>query len=319
MEARLQAVKALALWYETLPRRAGGFPARGTIATALVVLDRLKDTYDLRLESHRASGKSQIRSASGAAVSRILARFGEKRPFLKEGGRTNRGAPGDIAGMLQSLRSCNLHLLEEGERVEVLEALQQFLTERVRDYHNRQRLRVYYDASTTTWKAVRDLLETARQSGKDAPVAQYLVGAKLKIRFPDINVENESYSTADDQLGRPGDFVIGDTVFHVTVRPTPALYEKCRENVSQGFRVYLLVPDSCVLGARQNAEATLPGKVAVESVESFVSQNIEEISAFRRDRVTDGLGRLLQVYNERVNAVETDKSLLLEIPRNLRP
>jgi hypothetical protein len=45
------------------------------------------------------------------------------------------------------------------------------------------------------------------QSGKDGPVAQYLVGAKLALRFPTEKIGNESYSTADVQLNRPGDFL----------------------------------------------------------------------------------------------------------------
>lgn len=144
-----------------------------------------------------------------------------------------------------------------------------------------------------------------------------MVGSKLELRFPDIEIRNESYSTADDQLGRPGDFQIGDTVFHITVAPMHALYEKCRSNIDEGFRVYLLVPDRCLIGARQNVEATMQGQVAVESIESFVGHNVEELSVFSKSKLIDGFGRLLQAYNRRVSEVEADKSMLIEIPRNL--
>jgi hypothetical protein len=61
----------------------------------------------------------------------------------------------------------------------------------------------------------------------------------------------------------------------------------------------------------------LDGRVAVESIESFVSQNIEEISAFTKKRLPEGLRRLLEEYNRRVDEIEVDKSMLIDIPRNL--
>jgi hypothetical protein len=157
----------------------------------------------------------------------------------------------------------------------------------------------------------------ARETGKEGPLAQHLVGAKLELRFPKIAIGNESYSTADDQLGRPGDFCIGDTAFHVTVAPMPALYEKCRKNVDDGFRVYLLVPDRTLSGARQNADLILPGKIAVESIESFVSQNIEELSDFSKQKLAAGFRQLIETYNKRVDVCEIDKSMLIELPKNL--
>jgi len=81
-------------------------------------------------------------------------------------------------------------------------------------------------------------------------VAQHLVGAKLEFRFPELAIGNESYSTADRQLGRPGDFLIGDVAFHVTVAPMPQLFDKCVVNVKEGYRPLLLVPDRTLSGAR---------------------------------------------------------------------
>ncbi|MHB8204194.1 MAG: DUF4928 family protein [Desulfomonilaceae bacterium] len=61
----------------------------------------------------------------------------------------------------------------------------------------------------------------------------------------------------------------------------------------------------------------LNGKVAVESIETFVSQNLEEMSLFRTDQLITGFLTLLEKYNDRVNLIETDKSLMIEIPPNL--
>lgn len=178
-------------------------------------------------------------------------------------------------------------------------------------------IQIKMDPDLTTWHNISNMLSIAREIGKEGPLAQHLVGAKLELRFPKIKIGNESYSTADDQLGRPGDFCIGDTAFHVTVAPMPALYQKCQKNVDDGYRVYLLVPDRTLNGARQNADLILPGKVAVESIESFVSQNIEELSDFSKQKLAAGFRQLLETYNKRVDVCEIDKSMLIELPKNL--
>jgi len=165
--------------------------------------------------------------------------------------------------------------------------------------------------------AVHEVIERAREVGKAGPVAQYLVGAKLQLRFPETKISNDGYSAADAPTGRSGDFQIGDTVFHVTVSPAPAVIEKCKQNLAHGIRVFLLVPDALVVGTRQNAEVAAPDRIMVESIESFVANNIEELSRFSRGELTGGFRRLLETYNERVDAVELDKSMLIEIPPNL--
>jgi len=306
-------------WFAALPTYSatGGLPARGSIAAALVILERLKKNYQLGLDAHRASGKAQIRGLTSSALKKILASFGECRPFLSEGGRTNRGAPGDVENMLNILRPLELDRESTEARQEVLAECQRFLVEKVRDYHSRKRLEIVYDPARTTWMTVKELLRQAEAVGKAGPVAQYLVGAKLQIRFPNIRVSNERYSAADVQTQRLGDFEVGDTVFHVTVAPGADIYEKCRHNVEQGLCVYLLVPDDFVVGARQNAEAAAPGQIAVASLESFIANNIEELSAFQRDQRISGFRCLLETYNRRVEEIELDKSMLIEIPRTL--
>lgn len=313
-----KACRAFAQWYDTLPKhKSTGGAARGTIAAGLVVLEHLKQSFVLDLDAHRAGGRGQLRGAGAGALRRILAKFGETREFLKEGGRTNRGGPGDMATMLKAISSMKLESLNAKERVAIIEDLQGFLVEKVKEYHSRQRLKVSYDPAKTTFQTIADLLSLARSNGKEGPVAQYLVGAKLQLRFPELTVSNDSYSTADDQLGRSGDFLIADTVFHVTVAPMTALFLKCRQNIQGGLRVFLLVPERALVAARQLAEQELPGKISTISIEAFVSQNIEELSTFSQDRLAVGIYRLLRAYNERVDAVEGDKSMLMDLPANL--
>lgn len=314
-----EAHAAFRRWYDSLrPRYGGTLPAKGTIGGALVVLDRLQQNFDLSIDSHTAKGGSQISGAGGGALKAILERFSEARPFLQEGGRTNRGLRGDIKRLLDAIACAKLERLPEARRNDILTQFQQFLIGKIRDYHDLQRIEIIYDSSKSMWQCICDLLDTAREGSKDGPVAQYLVGAKLQLRFPHIEISNESFSTADLQLGRYGDFYIGNTVFHVTISPTPALYEKCRRNLKDGLKVYLLVRDKEVIGTKQNAENIAAGQIVVEPIETFVGQNLDELAIFSNERRATEFKRLLETYNRRVDAVEMNKSLMIEIPPNLR-
>jgi hypothetical protein len=293
-------------------------PARGSVAGSLVVLEGLKENYVLELDQFRTSGKSQIRGVSGSAVQQITERYGETRSFLSEGGRTNRGLAAAISALLDTLRPLGLEGLSSAQRTKILSELQRFLVDKIREYFSRERLKIAYDPTRTTWDAIHSILREAQDNGKGGPVAEYLVGAKLALRFPDVEVENKSFSTADALTARPGDFFIGDTAFHVTVHPTPGHFQRCQANIRQGMKVYLLVPDGVLAAARQIAILTAPGQISVESIESFVSQNLDEISVFSKNEMVTGIAQLLEIYNHRVDAVENDKSLLIEIPHNLQ-
>ena len=259
----------------------------------------------------------QIRGASGTAVAGILSTFGENRLFAKEGGRTNRGGPAEIKALLEMLEGLHLGYISKEERNGKLLAMQFFLVDRVKDFHNRQKIKLAFNPTLSTWHIIHNLLLVAISESKAGPVAQHLIGAKLQLRFPHIKVSNESASTADMQTNRPGDFLIEDTAFHITVAPMQAVYEKCLNNILEGYKPLLLVPDNKLVGARQIAEQIVEQQIAVESIESFVSQNMNEISNFGKFELTNSFKRLIEIYNIRVNEAETDKSLMIELPMNL--
>lgn len=317
MASEVETLEAFRAWYEN-SGEGGGQPARGTTAGALQVLDRLQSDYNLDIDDHTAAtGKSQIVGVSGENLRAILERFGETREYLKEGGRTNRGLRGAMAGMLVTLQPLKLETLSEAERNRRLTGLQAYLVEQVRSHFNRSRIRFIFDPQKSGWTTVHELLETARDEKKEGAVAQYLVGAKLQLRFPDYGVGNESYSTADAQLGRPGDFVIRDTIFHVTVAPGVPVVERCVDNLQNGLRPYLLTADRVLAAAKQLADLRAPGRITVASIESFVAQNVEELSEFSSRGWKWELRALLTLYNKRVEKTETDKSMLIDIPPNL--
>jgi hypothetical protein len=319
MQLDPEAIRIIDLWYADLDIYQDRLPAKGSIAAALHVLDRLQSNYTLDTAAHVAGGEAQITGLSAATIKRILARFGEARPLSAVGGRSNRGARGDVAKLLGAMRTLNLGLLPEARRDEVLTSMQRHLVvEYVPRFFAIKRVRATFDQNAATGYFIATILDNARATGKAGPVAEHLVGAKLALRFPDKEIRNKRFSTSDSQSGFSGDFEIGNTVFHVTVAPMPELLEKCKGNLEQGLRVYLLVPESHVVGARQNVNLLAAGRIAVEAIESFVGTNVDELSEFDGDRLKSGFRCLLEKYNSRVEAVELDRSLLIEIPPNLQ-
>ena len=303
-------------WFRSQKHGKAPVP-KGTIAGALAVLERLKVNFELDLKKHLTHGGGQIQGANGQSLSRILAQYGEHRHFASEGGRTNRGLLSAIESMLHAIAQMKLERLSKEQRNTVLAEFQAFLVDRVKEFHNKERIKFIYDPSLSAWQSIYNLLEATKKDGKAGPVAQHLVGAKLQLRFPDKAIGRESYSTADMQLGRPGDFTIGDTSFHVTVAPMSALYEKCKRNIADGYRPFVLVPFDKLVGVRQIADEVGQGKIASESIESFISQNMEEMSDFSINKLAENLYQLLEEYNSRIDEAESDKSFLIEIPKNL--
>ena len=198
-----------------------------------------------------------------------------------------------------------------------IDAMQSFLADRARDLFNSDKISFQFKSGISSREIVNNILKAAQERQKIGQVAEYLVGAKLALRFPSYDIRNSAASAADEQMNEHGDFQINDCIFHVTVSPKSDHYEKCKTNLSDRFRVYLLVPDEKLLGARQVIQDEIGDGISVESIQSFVSQNIEELAAFDGDKVAENIKLLLDKYNERVGEVETDLSLQIEIPASL--
>lgn len=314
-----RCLAAITDWYQTCRTYVEGRgAARGTIAAALVVLDNLVVHYDVDVKAHLTDGQGQLRGLGGSKLAEILVReVSEHRTFLREGGRTNRGAIGEIGRLLSYLETLRLDTLTQERRSECLQSMMNWLAKRAVEALNCEGLQFQYSASQTTHVLIAQLLAAAHQQRKDGPVAEYLVGAKLALRFTgQAEIRNTSYSTSDTQHGEHGDFQIAETVFHVTVSPAEALVVKCRENAEAGFQPYVLVPDDMVEHTRMMFDLSHVG-AAVESIESFVSQNVDELSLFSEEIRRAKLADLFGVYNSRVEAVETDPGLSIRLPATI--
>ena len=291
--------------------------SRGNIAGALIFIENLRTSFCLDMESHKPEGSDQLRNASRSNVQKILARFGESRVLLKEGGRTNRGLMKNLTPLSVALSKAGMDKLPPDDRDVELTLMQEFLTGCATAIFNADKLSFTYRQGMTSRNIIGEILKSSRERGSAGAVAEHLVGAKLALRFPDHEVRNSSVSAADDQTDEHGDFQLNDCVFHVTVSPSSGHYEKCQDNLADGLRIFLLVPDVILAGTRQNADQQTAGRISVESIESFVSQNVEELSEFDGAEVSHNLRMLLEMYNDRVAQVETDLSLQIRIPSAL--
>lgn len=298
-------------WWESFPPRSR---SRGNIAGGLVILQNLRDNLDFDIQAHKAPGSDQLKNATRTNVQKILLRFGEERVLLQEGGRTNRGLMKNLTSLLEALSSSSIESLPPQNIDAELLNMQSFLVERAREKFNTEKLSFEYRKDMTSRELIGLLLDSARKRRKSGEVAEYLVGAKLALRFPRYEIRNSAASAADVQTEENGDFQINDCVFHVTMSPNTGHYDKCQRNLADGLRVFLLVPDSILAGARQNMQLATAGRASVEAIESFVSQNIEELSDFEGQKVPYNMRRLLETYNERIAKVETDLSLQVTIP-----
>ena len=310
-----QALDVLREWFDSYRPSTVDEPNTYVICAGLAVLERMRDSFPLA-RSDYVTPKNQVKT-SGRLIRSILQRNGEERGFTAEGGRTTRGTVPAADHLVEKLdETGTLTGLSDAERRQVIDRLQAWLVERVRDYFDRQKIKIEVDLTKPSPQIVADILAAA--GSKSGAVAQHLVGAKLAIRFQNQEIANFSYTTADQQLGRPGDFVVGDTAFHVTVSPMPPVFDKCGENLRNSYRPILLVPESTLQAARQMAETVDMGaRVGIFSIESFVGQNIEELGGFGKDKLATGIKELLEKYNERVTDAEVDRSLLIEPPANL--
>jgi hypothetical protein len=177
-------------------------------------------------------------------------------------------------------------------------------------------IKVAYEPEFVNRKFIRDLIKAAQDRGQEEVVLKHLAGALLHLMFPGATADKPTVPAAEGAVPL-GDYLVGDTVFHVIVTPVMPVFDHCRENLAQGFQVFLLVTDKYFCGTRQNAEIILPGQVMVASVESLICQGLERLAGFWKKQMGRAIRQLLETYNQRIASLETDPSLRVEIPGNL--
>lgn len=305
-------------WYESHRNKKGGVNTN-VMTSGIAVAELLRTQYPLDEKSVKSEKNSQVKGLSGKMIKNVLLKHSEDRAFTSEGGRTSRGTLVLATELSKALtKTLELFSPSDEEREFIADALQQYFVECVQvDYFDKKKIGVVIDYEKPVSAIVSDILASTKLRA-DLPagvVAQHLVGAKLELRFPQLEVGRDKANAADQQTNRQGDFQLGTTAFHVTVAPSAKLADRARENIRQGYRPIMLVPEvsvSFALGLFKSEG--LADRVGVQSIESFVGTNIEEIAEFSSGAIRIGVARLIRKYNERIKECEVDQSLGIEEP-----
>jgi hypothetical protein len=278
-------------WYEER-RQASGHVNTNVMTVGLIMIEHMARGYPFKEEEYLA--KSQVKGISGQKIADILARCGEHRKFTSEGGRTSRDTITLAKELAEALNAASIGsdyrgLVDEG-RARVGKSLQAWFVDRVRkDYFDKQYVKaVDFSVDMPVDTMVASFLKAARLRGGNSAgaVAQRLVGATLAIRFPDLAIANEGYTTADWHTDRPADFKVGDTAIHVTISPSDELFRnRCAANLQGGFKCLVLVSAGAISAAFQlAANADIDRQISVNSIESFVGVIVDGLAAYSNRR-----------------------------------
>lgn len=288
------------VWYKGIDKN-NNKEGWGALCGGITILENLMGDYILNLAHHQTRSGTQLKNAGEALGRKILKRFGiTLKVRLGEFGRTSRGGPPAAGRLMQMLESLHLEALSLDERNKLLLFLQELMVRDLLTLMERNTQLIETTSTTTLEKMISDVLVNVPKIASGA-VAQHLVGAKLTLRFPELVITNDVTAAADAPTNRPGDFLIEDAALHITLSPQNAVFEKCIQNLNEGYIVYLLVSEKSLETAKRKAENYgIKDQIVIKSIESFISQNIDEIAQFSKEKLDIEKRALIQTYNNRI-------------------
>lgn len=284
--------------------------SRNTIAVGIVVLDHLRRQCPTSPDELFSKGGELKGSRSG--LPNTLERYRIPRKFLKEA--TTRQAHQDARVLAEELQyGKNLASLAPEERERQLQKGLALLASHAHTWLGRQPIKVSCDRQESPASWIASILDKAKgRSG--GVVEQHLVGAKLQHRHPGIVVPNNPGHAGDTQTGRSGDFPLKDVSYHVTATDGKEATERCKQNIGSGVHPVLVVPRRYLENARVRADvAGIQDRVSILAIEDFMTQNIIEMSTNQQQDFFSTLKAIIDEYNRRLEEVETDMSLKIEL------
>jgi hypothetical protein len=306
--AAVDVEKVVVEWLKS--RERANRIARNTIAVGIVVLDHLRGQSPISPDDLFSRGGELKGSRSG--LRDTLERYGIPRTFLKEA--TTRQAHQDARVLVEKLEYGKmLALLDRDSREHQLQKGLTLLAGTAQAWLSRQPIKVNCDRGQSPASWISSILDKAKgRSG--GVVEQHLVGAKLQQRHPEISIPNNPGHAGDVQTGRSGDFCLKNISYHVTATDGKEATERCKQNIESGVHPVLLVPRRYLESARVRADvAGIQPRVSILAIEDFITQNIIEMSTSQQQDFFSTLKDIIDVYNRRLEQVETDMSLKIEL------
>lgn len=262
----------------------------------------------------QTDSKGQVSGIGGSNLKKILSEHGINKQLSSEGGRTNRGSMGIMMNYVAFLNEW----AASGEIV--LDEIENFWAEEVRQFFNNQPFVLSADTSKTVRANLDELFEQAKKRERQNPgsrylgvLLQHLTAAKLQVVMPDGGFDIHGASVADAPTDRAGDFVIDDTIIHCTTMPGDLLMTKCEANLRSGGKpVILTIYERVHTALTMLEDAGLAGRVEVWDIQQFLSANVAEHSLFVGSQRNATLSEIISRYNSIIDDVEQDPSLKIE-------
>lgn len=291
---------------------------RGKGALAVVIhISRYAKENGLPLDADGliTEGSGQVLGLGKGSVQRVLNDHGITQVLAEEGGRTSRGSIGTMRAYVAFLNE--LH----AEGIDTLEEIEAWWLGRVKEHFAAKPFRLRFDAAKGFQAIIQDLLAQAKKRQQEATgtmyqgaVLQHLVGAKLELAMPELTIGHNGFSVADAVSDRSGDFVIDDSIIHITTSPGEAVIRKCQRNLEAGAKPIILTLAEGVTVAKVLASnAGLAGRIDIMDAEQFLAANLHELSLFKTSARLMTLEKLIESYNRIVANNETDPSLRIEM------
>jgi hypothetical protein len=293
-------------------RREGRYvPAR--LQAGLSVLERLREFPLLNLRSHideRCRTAIQSQEIYG---NRVLARLNIE-PISRNHGRRSSNLPEWGQDLLDEIAASGFAKANPEERDRIISRAQDVLAKPLRDIIEQEPLEARIKGRSAE-AVVHEILLQAEEKGKSGDVAQYLVGAKLALRFKrEIPVDPANKSDRKslfDKDAKLGDFEIENAVIEVAVGlPDDKHIEQIGEILDASDTEVWLLTRSDRVATWKNEINSTDGieikRIVVTSVEAFVGQNITELAEFSSKGKATQFSALFELYNSRwVNQVGT--------------
>lgn len=284
----------------------------GSLGTVLILSRKFKvGGLPFDLDKLLTPGGGQVSGLSGANINKILNDHGVTQRVGTESGRTSRGTPTLAREYVTFVNGMSPLSTTD------LEDIEKWWVARFIDYFNTEPFKLNYDPSKTLASVIRNLLDQALDRQKKSPgktyvgaVLQHLIGAKLELALPELEITHNGASVADSVSSRSGDFVIDNAIIHCTTAPSEALLRKCEANIKAGQHPIILTITKMIGAAEGLAENVgIDGRVEVMDALQFLAANLYEMSLFKASDRKITVVRLVKKYNEIVAVHEADASL----------
>ncbi len=281
-------------WHDEYMMKGGAdVPAR--LLTLLGLLERLRELPVLDLDQHKADSGMQL-IEHNAFVDRALARFAVQSPVQEKGRRSN-----NLHAWANSLFAwlTAAGFQQNAPNDDLLLGAQAVAAKRLALINDDKPLIARYSKGTAV-AVIADILDQAQEKKRAKDVAEYLVGAKLELRFGDGVVQPKNVNTPS--LGHLADFRIGNTAIEVTTverADKSHLDQITRILQNTGLQVWLLTRMKDREKWQHAVEALFDAQVlriVVADIETFVGQNVSEIGKFQSEDVAKALSALFERY-----------------------